>query len=63
MTEAPEASLPSLFTAKDRCDRCGAQAKTMALLVSGFLLFCNHHTNKYRYGLLIAGAEIVTDEG
>jgi hypothetical protein len=51
-----------LFTAKDRCDRCGAQARTMALLVTGnILLFCGHHHKEYRAGLEAAGAEIVEE--
>ena len=47
-----------LFTAADRCDRCGAQAQTMALFVAGPLLFCGHHTRKYLPALAFAGAEI-----
>ncbi len=32
------------FTALDRCDRCGAQARVRALLPGGGdLLFCGHH--------------------
>lgn len=63
MTEvaAPEAPA-SLFTAKDRCDRCGAQAKTLALFVAGPLLFCGHHTKKYLAGLAAAGAQIETED-
>jgi hypothetical protein len=52
----------SLFTAKDRCDRCGAQAKAMALLVSGPLLFCGHHLKKYLPALAAGGAQIESDE-
>lgn len=50
-----------LFTSKDRCDRCGAQAKTMALFVGGILLFCGHHGKEYRAGLEASGAEIVEE--
>jgi hypothetical protein len=57
---APEAP-PRLFTAADRCDRCGAQAKTVALLVPGILLFCAHHTRAYRAGLEAAGAAIESE--
>ena len=33
-----------VFTALDRCDRCGAQARVRALLPGGGdLLFCGHH--------------------
>ena len=35
---------PMAFTALDRCDRCGAQARVRALLPGGGdLLFCGHH--------------------
>lgn len=61
-TEAPPAPPATLFTTKDRCDRCGAQAKTLALFVAGPLLFCGHHTKKYRHALLISGAEIETED-
>lgn len=63
MTEvaAPEAPA-SLFSAKDRCDRCGAQAKTMALFVTGPLLFCGHHTKAYMNELLACAAEIETED-
>lgn len=50
-----------LFTSRDRCDRCGAQARAMALLVSGILLFCGHHNKEYRAGLEASGAEIVEE--
>lgn len=60
MTEAPTETraLPALFTAKDRCDRCGAQAKALALLVTGPLLFCRHHIHEYLPALIAAGAEV-----
>ena len=36
------------LTLLDRCDRCGAAAKTRATLPSGGeLLFCDHHTRAY----------------
>lgn len=39
-------------TPADRCDRCGAPAKTMAVLTSGGeLLFCNHHARIHRAAL------------
>jgi len=56
-----EAVLPPMFNALDRCDRCGAQAKTRALLREGFLLFCGHHTKKYQAGLNEAGALLEFD--
>lgn len=63
MTEAPTEtrSIPALFTTKDRCDRCGAQARTLALFVSGPLLFCGHHTHEYLPALIAAGAEVETE--
>lgn len=54
-TETP---LPQMFTARDRCDRCGAQAMVRAVLTNGLLLFCNHHGNKYRHELHAANAII-----
>ena len=36
------------LTRLDRCDRCGAAAKTRATLPSGGeLLFCDHHTRQH----------------
>jgi hypothetical protein len=32
-----------VFTALDRCDRCGAQAHVRAVMDHGDLLFCRHH--------------------
>lgn len=51
-------ALPPMFNALDRCDRCGAQAKSRALFDSGTLLFCGHHTKKYRAELEERGALI-----
>ena len=60
-----EAALPPMFNSRDRCDRCGAQAKTRVLLGDcgtpsghGILLFCGHHTKKYTAALEEAGALI-----
>lgn len=53
-----EIVLPPMFTALDRCDRCGAQAMVRAILTNGLLLFCNHHGNKYRHELHAANAII-----
>ena len=46
---APSAETPvsAPLTASDRCDRCGAQARVRATLVSGELLFCNHHAKEH----------------
>lgn len=35
------------FTAQDRCDRCGAQARLRAVLPVGELLFCSHHSREH----------------
>lgn len=41
---AAETLVPeTLFTAEDRCDRCGAQAQMRAQFANGVLLFCGHH--------------------
>jgi hypothetical protein len=38
----------TVLTRLDRCDRCGAAAKTRAILpTGGELLFCAHHTRKH----------------
>lgn len=55
------AVLPPMFTTLDRCDRCGAQAKSRALLATGTLLFCGHHSNKFGAALLGAGAAIESE--
>jgi len=46
VTETAQAVSPPL-TAHDRCDRCGAQAKSRAVFASGELLFCGHHAHEY----------------
>lgn len=35
------------FTADDRCDRCGAQARMRAVMPFGELLFCGHHAKQH----------------
>ena len=57
-TVETQQELPPMFTALDRCDRCGAQARLRAVMATGLLLFCNHHGNKYRHGLHAANAII-----
>jgi hypothetical protein len=38
----------SVLTATDRCDRCGAAAKVLAVLpTGGELLFCGHHAHEH----------------
>ena len=51
----------SLFNASERCDKCNAQAHMRAVLSTGTLLFCGHHGNEYRAGLIAAGAHIEED--
>jgi hypothetical protein len=52
-------ALTTPLTLADRCDRCGAQAFVRAVLPGGTdLLFCGHHGNAARAGLLGAGAEV-----
>jgi hypothetical protein len=46
-TTETQAALPPMFSALDRCDACGAQAKARVLFNTGTLLFCGHHTTKY----------------
>jgi hypothetical protein len=53
---------PSL-TAFDRCDRCGAQGRVRARLLSGSdLVFCGHHAREYDAKLRDLGVEIVVNE-
>lgn len=51
------------FTAQDRCDRCGAQAYSLARRddVKSDLLFCAHHRKDNYEKLLDEGWEIVDD--
>ena len=53
--------IPSLFNASERCDKCNAQAHMRAVLNGGILLFCGHHGNEYRAGLIAAGALLEED--
>lgn len=50
-----------VLEAKDRCDRCGAQAYMLANLNGGDLLFCVHHAQKFKDSLVAAGAEILDE--
>ena len=46
--EATAQAVNPPLTAHDRCDRCGAQAKSRAIFASGELLFCGHHAHEYQ---------------
>ena len=50
------------LTKTDRCDRCNAPARTVALLDAGRLMFCQHHTNQYEAALCTTGAQIIYPE-
>jgi len=45
----------------DRCDRCGAQAFVLATGVSGELMFCGHHYQKYEYAITQWAYKIVNE--
>ena len=52
MITTPTASIGSLFSGADLCDRCSARAVVIALLHSGGqLLFCGHHARLHRAAL------------
>ena len=52
------------FTALDRCDRCGAQAYAQADKPGqpSALLFCDHHSRKFKDSLLSQGWAVTWDE-
>ncbi|MBA3233980.1 MAG: hypothetical protein H0T17_08545 [Propionibacteriales bacterium] len=53
-----------LFTALDRCDRCGAQAYVRVELTSGGeLLFCAHHAREHSDKLQQIAASIQDETG
>ena len=61
-TTETEAVLPPMFSALDRCDRCGAQAKARVLLDAGILLFCGHHIKKYNDALEAVASVIMIEQ-
>jgi len=61
MTTTLEANVE--FTAQDRCDRCGAQAKVRAKLTSGELLFCGHHAREIGTPLVLQSLTVFDPEG
>jgi hypothetical protein len=58
--EAPEVVNREL-SLQDRCDSCKAQAFVLVKLVSGELIFCGHHFNKYELNLRESAYEIVDE--
>jgi len=60
MTTTLEANVE--FTAQDRCDRCGAQAKVRAKLLSGELLFCGHHAREVGLTLVMKSVSVFDPE-
>ena len=50
VVEAPAPAVPDL-TARDRCDRCGAQAYVVVTLKTGDLMFCGHDYAKHETNL------------
>jgi hypothetical protein len=49
----------TVFTGRDRCDRCNAPAKVRVLLrTGGELLFCGHHASKHAPRLHEIGARL-----
>ena len=47
----------------DRCDKCGAQAKVRATLVSGELYFCGHHARETGNALVLKSIQVYDPEG
>ena len=60
MTTTLEANVE--FTAQDRCDRCGAQAKVRAKLLSGELLCCGHHAREVGLTLVMKSVSVFDPE-
>jgi hypothetical protein len=51
------------LTAKDRCDRCGAQAYLRVELMASELLFCAHHAREHGDKLREIAIAIVDETG
>jgi hypothetical protein len=52
MSTSPVMHLGRRFTAADRCDRCSARARVLAVLHSGGqLYFCGHHAQVHQPAL------------
>jgi hypothetical protein len=62
MTTTMPMLAPPLLTPQDRCDRCGAEAKVLAMLrTGGELLLCGHHVREHRSRLTDIGAALIPD--
>lgn len=61
MTNVLESQVP--FTALDRCDKCGAQARVRATLVNGELYFCGHHARETGNKLVLQSLHVYDPEG
>ena len=47
----------------DRCDKCGAQARVRATLITGQLYFCGHHARQAGNSLVLKSVEVYDPEG
>ena len=54
-------TITATLLVSDRCDRCGAQAFVLVRGVTGELMFCSHHFNKFETGLRDFSYEIVDE--
>lgn len=61
--DVPTDELPLIeFTAHDRCDRCQAQALSLAYhFEHGELMFCLHHRKEHAQNMLDEGWTIIDD--
>lgn len=50
-----------VLTAKDRCDRCNAQAWVLVKGIVGELYFCSHHFTKHEEALYDWAYDIVDE--
>lgn len=57
-------NLADALTLKDRCDACGAAAKSIVLLESGGseLMFCKHHLQRHEPALVASGARVFVQQ-
>jgi hypothetical protein len=52
-----------LVKADDRCDRCSAEAKVIATMLAGELLFCGHHARDLGKSLIDKAIHVHDPEG